>query len=126
MTGRVSAMFPGDRTPRDMPDLTNHSNYMSEALRAAPEIYHKLKDKVTSKGVTLAKCMKTGVDNEGHPHIKTVGLVAGDEESYTVFKDLFDPVSLSCYSKYVSVKIKDGVCISMHTLQNKVKIYRHD
>merc|ERR1719163_1905743 len=43
-------------------------------------------------GVTLAHCMKTGVDNPGHPHIKTVGLVAGDEESYVTFKELFDPV----------------------------------
>jgi len=32
-----------------------------------------------------------GVDNPGHPHIKTVGLVACDEECYEVFKDLFDP-----------------------------------
>lgn len=31
-------------------------------------------------------------DNKGHPMIKTVGIVAGDEESYDVFKDLFDPV----------------------------------
>lgn len=28
----------------------------------------------------------------GHPFIMTVGCVAGDEESYDVFKDLFDPV----------------------------------
>lgn len=28
----------------------------------------------------------------GHPFIMTVGCVAGDEESYEVFKDLFDPV----------------------------------
>ena len=28
----------------------------------------------------------------GHPNIKTVGAVAGDEESYTLFKDFFDPV----------------------------------
>lgn len=28
----------------------------------------------------------------GHPFIMTVGCVAGDEESYTVFKDLFDPI----------------------------------
>ncbi|NXI17213.1 KCRM kinase, partial [Irena cyanogastra] len=27
-----------------------------------------------------------------HPFIMTVGCVAGDEESYEVFKDLFDPV----------------------------------
>merc|ERR1711988_986581 len=43
----------------------------------------------------LADCMKTGVDNPGHPHIKTVGLVAGDEESYQVFKELFDPVTVA-------------------------------
>lgn len=28
----------------------------------------------------------------GHPFIMTVGCVAGDEESYEVFKDLLDPV----------------------------------
>ena len=44
------------------------------------------------RGVTLAQCIKTGMDNKGHPMIKTVGMTAGDEESYEVFKDLFDPV----------------------------------
>jgi creatine kinase len=43
-------------------------------------------------GVNIGHCIKTGIDNPGHPMIKTVGMVAGDEESYTVFKDLFDPV----------------------------------
>lgn len=28
----------------------------------------------------------------GHPFIMTVGCVAGDEETYDVFKDLLDPV----------------------------------
>ena len=50
----------------------------------ARQIYNKLKDKKTAGGITLAQCMKTGVDNPGHPHIKTVGLVACDEESYEV------------------------------------------
>ena len=36
--------------------------------------------------------IQTGVDNPGHPFIFTVGCVAGDEESYEVFKDLLDPV----------------------------------
>ena len=36
--------------------------------------------------------LKTGMDNKGHPMIKTVGMTAGDEECYEVFKDLFDPV----------------------------------
>ena len=34
----------------------------------------------------------SGVDNPKHEHIMTVGCVAGDEESYETFKDLFDPV----------------------------------
>jgi len=87
-----NATFPGDQTPEIMPDLSQHNNFMAETLRAHPEIYQKLKDKKTKMGVTLAKCIKTGVDNKGHPMIKTVGLVAGDEESYFLFKDLFDPV----------------------------------
>lgn len=32
------------------------------------------------------------MDNKDHPMIKTVGMVAGDEESYETFKLLFDPV----------------------------------
>lgn len=28
----------------------------------------------------------------GHPFIMTVGCVAGDEESYEVFKELLDPI----------------------------------
>merc|ERR1712178_341834 len=39
--------------------------------------------------------IKTGVDNPGHPHIKTVGLVAADEECYSVFRELFDPVTVA-------------------------------
>eukprot|EP00756_Hemistasia_phaeocysticola_P027245 Hpha_TRINITY_DN16106_c1_g1::TRINITY_DN16106_c1_g1_i2::g.4071::m.4071/K00933/E2.7.3.2; creatine kinase len=79
-------------SPEEMPDLSKHSNFMAELLVSKPEIYKNLRDKKTSSGVTFAQCIKTGVDNPGHPHIKTVGATAGDEESYTVFKDLFDPL----------------------------------
>ena len=61
-------------------------------MKSQPELYDQLKSKQTKLGVTLGHCIKTGVDNPGHPHIKTVGMVAGDEESYELFKDLFDPV----------------------------------
>lgn len=44
------------------------------------------------KGCTLDSCIQTGVDNPGHPFIFTVGLTAGDEECYDVFKELFEPV----------------------------------
>ena len=60
-------------------------------MKANPDLYQQLKDKKTSLGVTLGHCIKTGIDNPGHPHIKTVGMVAGDEESYELFAPLFDP-----------------------------------
>merc|ERR1719198_480793 len=78
-----------------MPDLSKHSNFMTEFLVKNPDVYTKLKDKKTSSGITLAHCIKTGVDNPGHPHIKTVGLVACDEECYDVFRELFDPVTVA-------------------------------
>merc|ERR1719440_766337 len=81
-----------------MPDLSNHSSFMAEHL--TPEIYENLKDKKTSSGCTLAQCIKTGVDNPGHPHIKTVGMTACDEECYEVFKEIFDPVISARHGGY--------------------------
>lgn len=56
------------------------------------QLYAKLRDRKTPRGFTLDQAIQTGVDNPGHPFIKTVGMVAGDEESYEVFADIFDPV----------------------------------
>merc|ERR1719456_1065329 len=84
--------FPWDMCPLKMPDLSNHHSIMADVLKKNPEIYDNLKDKKTPKGVTLAQNIKTGMDNKGHPMIKIVGMTAGDEDSYEVFKDLFDPV----------------------------------
>lgn len=50
--------------------------------------------------MTFAQCIKTGIDNPGHPMIKTVGMTAGDEESYETFKELFDPVIDARHSGY--------------------------
>jgi len=83
---------PDGVTPDKIPDLSKHTSFMADVLNANPEIWDRLKNRKTKSGVTLADCVKTGVDNPGHPHIKIVGMVAGDEESYEVFKDLFDPV----------------------------------
>ena len=50
------------------------------------EIYANLRDLATPSGFTLDNVIQTGVDNPGHPFIMTVGAVAGDEETYEVFK----------------------------------------
>ena len=65
---------------------------MAECL--TPAIYAKLRNKVTPNGYTLDQCIQTGVDNPGHPFIKTVGMVAGDEESYEVNSQLPVPQSV--------------------------------
>merc|ERR1712166_711318 len=95
---------PDGQNPADMPDLSKHSSFMAECLTA--DVWAALKDKKTSTGVTLAQCMKTGVDNPGHPHIKTVGLTACDEESYEVFKELFDPVISARHGGYAADAIQ--------------------
>uniref|UniRef100_A0A8C4E2D2 creatine kinase n=1 Tax=Dicentrarchus labrax TaxID=13489 RepID=A0A8C4E2D2_DICLA len=74
----------------EFPNLSKHNNHMAKVL--TKEIYGKLRDKQTPSGYTLDDVIQTGVDNPGHPFIMTVGCVAGDEESYEVFKDLLDPI----------------------------------
>lgn len=54
------------------------------ATALTPAIYAKLRDQLTPSNWSLDQCIQTGVDNPGHPFIKTVGCVAGDEETYEV------------------------------------------
>lgn len=65
------------------------------ASNLTPAIYAQLCDKTTPNGFTLDQAIQTGVDNPGHPFIKTVGLVAGDEESYEVLLLLSIPLVFS-------------------------------
>jgi creatine kinase len=58
------------------------------AKYTTPELWAKLKDAKTSKGYTLSNAVQTGCLI---PHLG-VGCTAGDEESWTVFKDLYYPV----------------------------------
>ena len=80
------------------PDIEKHNNWMAKCLTI--DIYLKLAPIKTPKGFTLDRAIQTGVDNPGHPFIMTVGMVAGDEESYTEFADLFDPVIEARHNGY--------------------------
>jgi creatine kinase len=73
-------------TPEIMPDLSEHTGTLAMVLKKSPAIYDLLQSKVTKKGLTLAMCIKAGVDKD-HPVP-----FAGDEDSYEVFSALFDPV----------------------------------
>nr|AAS72895.1 mitochondrial creatine kinase CK2 [Tethya aurantium] len=116
----------------DFPDLSKHNNVMANHL--TPEVYAKLRDKTTPSGWTLDQCIQTGVDNPGHPFIKTVGMVAGDEESYDVFADLFDPVIDERHGGYPksaihptdldSSKLKGGDFDDKYVLSSRVRTGR--
>ena len=53
-----------------------------------PEVFDALKDKKTINGFTLEQAINSGVRNID----SGIGVYAGDEESYTVFAALFDPI----------------------------------
>ncbi|OAF69863.1 hypothetical protein A3Q56_02402 [Intoshia linei] len=73
------------------PDLTKHANYLPEVL--SKNLYKKYGPLRTSNGCTIDMCIQCGVDTPGHPHIKKmIGVVACDEECYTLFGDLFDKI----------------------------------
>jgi creatine kinase len=105
MCAEKKATFPAKKCPSKMPDFANYGNHMAEFLRENPDVYKNLMNKKTKNGVGLAPCIKTGVDNPGHPHIKTCGLVAGDEECFEVFADIFEPVISARHGGYP----RDGV-----------------
>lgn len=74
------------------------------------------------------------MDNPGHPFISTVGVVAGDEESYEVFADLFDPIIEERHNGYKRTdkhktdldasKIKGGVFDEKYVLSSRCRTGR--
>ncbi|KAK7173590.1 hypothetical protein R3I93_003417 [Phoxinus phoxinus] len=117
----------------DYPDLRKHNNCMAAAL--SPAIYGHLRDKLTPNNWSLDQCIQTGVDNPGHPFIKTVGMVAGDEESYEVFAEIFDPVIKDRHNGYDpttmkhptdldSSKITSGMFDENYVLSSRVRTGR--
>ncbi|XP_013381734.1 creatine kinase U-type, mitochondrial isoform X2 [Lingula anatina] len=128
-TTNVHLRYPASA---NYPDLTNHNNVMASNL--TPAIYAKLRDKTTPNGFDLDRCIQTGVDNPGHPFIKTVGLVAGDEECYEVFAELFDKVIDERHNGYKpwmkhptdldSSKIRGGQFDEKYVLSSRVRTGR--
>jgi len=96
------ASFTGGNMPAALPDLSKHSSFFKDVMAANPGLYDKLKTKSTKLGVNFGHCIKTGVDNPGHPMIKTVGAVAGDEESYELFREFFDPIISARHGGYAA------------------------
>mmetsp|Transcript_26406 Transcript_26406/g.48281 ORF Transcript_26406/g.48281 Transcript_26406/m.48281 type:complete len:494 (-) Transcript_26406:54-1535(-) len=104
--------FPSDSCPAELPDLSKHYSLLVSLLQEQPDIYARLRDKSTSLGVSFAKCMKAGMDIQGHPMVKTAGLFAGDVECFSLFAEAFDPIIAQMHKgveEHVSSLDVDGV-----------------
>lgn len=127
-----AAKYTGCTPSMDYPDLRGHNNLMAKHL--TPRLYAKLRDKITKSGFTLDKAIQTGVDNPGHPFISTVGVVAGDEESYALFADLFDPIIEERHNGFKKTdvhktdldfsKLKGGMLDEKYVLSSRVRTGR--
>ncbi|KAI7811942.1 creatine kinase U-type, mitochondrial-like [Triplophysa rosa] len=117
----------------EYPDLRTHNSFMASHLTLA--VYAKLCDKSTPNGYTLDQAIQTGVDNPGHPSVMSVGMVAGDEESYEVFADIFNPVIRDRHNGYDpctmkhstdmdSSKIRGGQFDEKYVLSSRVRTGR--
>lgn len=60
------------------------------------ELFAELKDKKTASGFTLEQAINSGVKNQA----SKVGIYAGDEESYTLFAKLFNPIIEDYHAPY--------------------------
>lgn len=71
----------------ELPPFTDlHKSLMRKTL--TPELWASLKDVKSSKGYTLSNAIQAGVVR---PHLG-VGITCGDEECFTLFKDIIYPV----------------------------------
>ena len=75
-------------TSSEYPELNYNRNIMSKIL--TEHLYAKLRDRRTKNGFKIEDAIQTGVDNIGK--YTSPGIVAGDEESYKVFGELFDSI----------------------------------
>ena len=54
------------------------------ARHLTPQLYAKLRDRITPSGYTIDDVIQVGVDNPRSPNGQYFGVTAGDEESYRV------------------------------------------
>jgi len=72
----------------EFPNLKLNRNILSRQLTEA--LYAKLRERTSLNGYTLDSLIQVGVDNIGKR--TSVGVLAGDEDSYRAFTDLLDKI----------------------------------
>ncbi|KAJ1482944.1 ATP:guanido phosphotransferase [Baffinella frigidus] len=79
----------------ELPPLTDEDKSLMRKVMT-PELFAKLKDVKSSKGYSLSNAMQAGVLR---PHLG-VGFTAGDEECFTLFKDIIYPIVQECFTLF--------------------------
>jgi creatine kinase len=114
----------------EYPDIKKHRNIMARNL--TENIYAKLRDLRTPNGFTIDDAIQTGVDNSGK--FTTTGIVAGDEQSYQVFSDLFEKIILEKHGyksnqqqkhDFDASKLKNGLFDSEYVLSIRLRTIRN-
>eukprot|EP01041_Mallomonas_annulata_P005882 gene5882-11879_t len=73
---------------KDFPHINPAINISLMARYLVPELYDRLKRSVTPNGYTISDAIRLGMDSASDP----IGMTAGDEESWALFQELFDPI----------------------------------
>lgn len=85
--------LPGFGPEQELPDLFKHNSVAAKVLHGGTaELRARLAQPCTSLGISLANCVKAGIDCLGHPSLTLGGAYAGDAESYDLFQEVFDPI----------------------------------
>lgn len=116
----------------EYPDLENHKNHMAHVLTL--EMYKHLRAKQTPTGFTIDHIIQGGVDCAGDDSPVSMGCVAGDEESYEVFAEFFDPVIEARHQGFkptdknrhdmASNKVRGGVFDEKFVISSRIRTSR--
>lgn len=102
----------------NFPELRSHNNAMADVLKDDPGLYSMYHGIHTPNGFSFDQVIQTGVDNPGHPFITTVGCVAGDEETYDVFREFMDEVIRHRHKGYDPATMKHPTDLDYRKLKN--------
>ncbi|XP_006823370.1 arginine kinase-like [Saccoglossus kowalevskii] len=84
MANRNQEKYPAEN---DFPNLDKTTAMLKDCMPL--DVYAKLRDVYTPSGFTLDRAIQSCVDL---PTTEKIGIVAGDEESYAVFAEVFDNI----------------------------------
>jgi len=80
-----------------------------------PEMYEKMYKRVTPNGVTVDKVIQPSACTQSN---QIMGLLAGDEESYEVFHEIFDAVIDDKHSGFSTTDKQPPPCLDASVLKN--------